>query len=339
MNRYSRLIMVLIVLSTLCLEGIIVSPIFAASGKKMAKDLDPAIENKGQQIRGDDESRLRFMGMAEPWESYSVVLLPGETVEKVHVKRGDQVEKGSVLLRIVNDQLSNSIGDLIRKQNEIGYNVQQTSLLSLEIEIKEKYLVQIDGKLKKEEELVKNIPGYSSQLSKQLDQQKKQLSDQLVMSRAKDKMARQMNEKNKKLSLSLQVQIDKLLERQKQLEIKAPFAGKIFYIVDDPFRAVPGRPVCELWNEKVLMVRGKIMQHQYSHVRLGEKVKVSMEFSKQSKLDGIVHSIEQGMAHERDPRAMQGYAAFSVLIRVDEPHWLKPGMMVSVEMLSALRKN
>ncbi len=81
------------------------------------------------------------------------------------------------------------------------------------------------------------------------------------------------------------------------------------------------------------------MQHQYSHIHSGDKVRISMEFSTEEKLDGVVHSIEQGLAPEGDPRLIQGYAVFSVLIRVDDPRWMKPGMMVSVEMVSSLDRN
>ena len=332
-NRYSWFVMIWVLLFSVCVSGIIVSPVFSAPEE------DPTGVTEGRRISREQESKLRFMGMAEPWESYSVVLLPGESVEQVYVKRGEQVKKGNPLVRLTNDQLSNSIGDLIRKKNEVGYNVQQASLLTLEIELKEKYLAQIDEKIKKEEELVEKVSGYSSQLSKKLEQQRRQLSDQLTILRARDKIAMEMNGKNQDLASSMQVQIEKLVERRQQLDIKAPFAGGIFYIIEDPQRAVPGRPVCELWNENVLMVRGKIMQHQYSFVHSGDKVKISMEFSTEKKLDGVVHSIEQGLAQERDPRLMQGYATFSVLIRVDEPQWLKPGMMVSVEMVSPLRRN
>lgn len=333
MNRYSWSVMVWVVLFAVCVNGMAVFPVLAAA----EKELTGATGN--DRINRVQEGKLRFMGMAEPWERYSVILLPGENIEQVYVKRGEQVKKGGPLLRLTNDQLSNSIGDLIRKKNEIRYNVQQASLLGLEIELKEKYVAQIDAKIKKEKELVEEISGYSSQVSKQLQQQRRQLSDQLSILRARNSITMEQADKNQELESFLQMQIDKLAERQRQLDIKAPFAGRIFYIVEDHLRVVPGRPVCELWNENSVMVRGKIMQHQYSLVHSGDKVRISMEFSTEDKLAGVIHSIEQGRGQERDPRLMRGYATFSVLIKVDDPRWLKPGMMVSVEMVPSSDRN
>ena len=296
-----------------------------------------------EKVRGDTKGKLRFMGRAEPWESYSVVLLPGESIEHVDVKKGEEVRVGDPLLHLVNDQLANSIGELSRRKNEAIYNMRQSSLLDLEIELKEKYLAKIDKEIAKEEQLVKQIVGYSSQLAKQLQQQRSQLADQLILLRAKNKITKEMNSKNQELNSYLQSQIDKLVERRDRLSIKAPFAGKIFHIAEDPLRAVPGRPVCELWNDSVIMIRGSVMQHQYSFVQPGAKVKISMEFSGEKKLDGVVYSIEQGMnmamSRGGDPRLMGEHIVFSVLIRVDDPQWLKPGMMVSVEMVSSLQLN
>lgn len=333
MGRQLWVVIIVTVSFFICFEAVTDSFLFAATEGNAEKSGEPKLQNS------DQESNLRFMGMAEPWQRFSVVLLPGESLEQVHVKRDEQIKKGDPLIRLSNDQLANSIVDLVRKKNEIEYTMRQNSLTAMEIKLKEKYIAQIDEKINKEEELVEKISGYSSQLSKQLLQQKQQLSDQLTVLRAKHRMAAEVNQSNQKLTATLQDQIDRLTERQKQLDIKAPFDGTIFYIEENPSRAVPGRVVCELWNEQVVMVRGKIMQHQYSFVHSGDKVKISLEFSDEKSLDGIVYAIEQGQAQGSDPRLMRGYATFSVLIKVNHPRWLKPGMMVSIEMVSPLTVN
>lgn len=326
-----------ILLSCLVVDSLLVSDAGAVPEANMMAG--SVVRPQGPAVNSEKEGKLSFMGMAEPWESYSVVLLPGESVAEVHVKRGELVEKGAPLISLHNDQLDNSIGDLTRKKNEVDYNIQQATLLVLEIELKEKYLARIDEQIKKEGELAEKVPGYSSQLAKKLKQQRIQLVDQLTLLKARNRIAEEVSRKNKELESTLQEQIDRLIKRREQLHIKAPFSGKIFYVVDDPGRTTPGRPVCELWNETSMLVRGKIMQHQYAYVHLGDRVRISMEFSPEKKLDGVVHSIEQGMAREGDPRLMQGYATFSVLIRVDDPEWLKPGMMVSAELISSISSN
>lgn len=270
---------------------------------------------------------LQFMGVVEPGKRLNIRMMPTENVKQLMVGINDSVKRDDIVVVLSSDQLVGSLADLQQKKNAIEQSGQQSEILKLEIEIRKQNLARIDKEMAKEKDLAKSISGYSSTVFNQLENQRQQLVDQVVILQARHDLSRKSDKLNNELLTLLDEQIFEIRSRLKALTIRVPFDGKVKYVAPDPDRIAPGGILCEIWDESYYRVKGTIIQHQFDLIKPGDRVRVSIDFVSDGEVTGIVQSIAQS----RERRQMEGYASFEVMVEVkDTLGVFQPGMMVSI---------
>ncbi len=270
---------------------------------------------------------LQFMGLVEPGERMNIRMMPAENVKQLMVRKNDSVKRDDIVVILSSDQLVGSLADLQQKKNTIEQSTQQAKLLKLEIGIRQKHLVRIDKEIAKEKELAKSISGYTSTVFRQLENQRQQLADQVVILKARYDLSKQSDKVNSELLKLISEQIAEVRSRLEALIIRVPFDGKVKFVAPDPGRIPPGSIVCEIWDESFFLVRGTIIQHQFDLIKPGDTVRVSIDFVSDVEVEGVVQSIDQSRARQQ----MEGYASFEVMVKVKDTRGvIQPGMMVSV---------
>jgi hypothetical protein len=293
------------------------------------------ISNTTSLIQPSATNTLQFMGLVDVGERQVIALLPGEVVDTYHCKQGDVVKKGDLVVKLNNDSIANGIADLILKKNRVKEGAQQLQFAELEKRQKEKQLQKVEGLINTEKSLKNQVAGYTSPVLQQLETQRVTLQEQLEISSARITSLKENNSDNEEILKGIKTQLDDLEIRRQNLTIKAPFDARVFFLNPNPSRIPPGGMVCELRNEAFSIVRGRIIQHQRNLIKVGDVVKIALDYSTNESVEGKIQSIEYIQEH----REMQGYSSFEVIIRIDaQAKWLQTGMMVTISRQAPSRE-
>ncbi len=305
---------------------LITQPGQASSKTRQQKNPSAAAVDQPAQQKAPNE--LQFMGVVDVGERQVVLLLPGETVAGFDCKQGDSIKKGQPVVRLNNDAITNGIEELLLKKDKVKEGISQLQLAQLEKRQREKQLQVIEGRIKTEETLKKQIQGYASPALQQMETQRMSLSQQLEISSVHIAVLQETAADGREVLKMINDQLGELELRRQDLTIKASFDARVFFLSPDPGRLPPGRMVCELRNETFHLVRGRIIQYQRNLLKAGDTVKVALDSSPDDFVDGSVQSIEYMQQGQKE---MKGYSSFEVVIRVDaQAKWLRVGMVVSI---------
>jgi len=296
--------------------------------------LESVVSQQGNQKVQEQQYNgvIECSGHILPDRQWTLYLGPSESVVKVMVKKGDVVEEGTPLVQLSNSALLERVLALNEKLLAIADNKDRIKLLTIKIEIAENSLMQLKKQIEEEKQINASIPDYlANGILKQWLREKKQIEDEISLAKNDLKIIQnQIKLRDSTVDL-IEKNLSLLNLQLAQLQLKAPFPGRIIYLHKYVQRVSSAERILELWDDKTLKVKATVWQNQIQYVQPGYEARVFPNFYNKDFIKGIVHAIEYLTVHTEQ----NGLPKFPVIINLNQisPD-LKIGMAVSVKIFN-----
>jgi len=296
--------------------------------RKSKPDSSEAHSQNREKIYSD---RVECPGTLQADKCFAIYLHPGERVVEIMVRKGIQVERDALLVRLASDALLSKLAAIKEKELDLQQSANRMEVLKLKIQLVQTRIQKLDGLIKKERAINQRIPEYlvAGKL-RDWAEVRQQKTDELTVLRKELSHYHSRNEARTQILSLIQKQIIRVKNEIKQLTIKAPFPGKVINVYNFERRMVPQDQVVEICDERSLVVVARAWQHQILHIKPGARAKIFLDFFDSDALMGTVRSIGRAASNGKGDR----FSLFPVVIDLDQvsPDLLA-GMSVAVEIL------
>jgi multidrug resistance efflux pump len=259
-------------------------------------------------------------------------LQPGERIELIAVKKGDQVKKGDLLVQLANDDLLEHRSLLQEKRFKMMQTSDKIRLLDARIKTLTHSIDQLEKKIADEQTVLKKLADYETEKDlMQWTENLQRKKDQLSVIKTEHTIAIKQLGQQAEIETTY-AELSKQLDRQRNaLTVQAPFSGTIVFTGHNYGRATVGEKVLELRDDQKLIVKATVFQHQLPYIHIGSRAKIFPNFFKDLFVWGEVKAIGPPNSSQTD----RGFPTFSLTIELDhESNELISGMGVSVKIIA-----
>jgi multidrug efflux pump subunit AcrA (membrane-fusion protein) len=278
-----------------------------------------AVQTKTESVQDGDAMRMVCRGQAEPARSYSYRLAGGQKIFRYLVREGEQVRAGQPLFASGSLELLSQSDELHRLRLAIWDRRQR--LDDLDWRIAE--LEQAFAAMRADRDARSGADAGSADLASMAAAKKRELERMKEEKRILSAIAEEDRQLGRSLD-ELDARIGKDID---DLFFRAPFAGRVISVAENPEQLLPGEAAIELWDESQIAVRFTVWQNQLRFIAAGQVVEVQPDLFEGVQLKGTVLTV--GQNPERRVNNDNPEYAVRVLLQ-DERGLVRPGMSVSV---------
>ena len=267
---------------------------------------------------------LDCTGTLHPANSFTLRLKPGQTLEKVHVQVGAQVQSDVVLATFLSPDLQAAWLAACERVLSQRRDAAQIETLTQKRAAAQKRLTELDQRVAREQALSGKVTGYDPKVHARalldekvnLEEEARQLAMEIAWrSKAVEDSAR--------IVRVLELRLPQIEASLSNLIVKAPFAGTVVRV--EPVPEAADNVVLELQDRSRFEVRGVLWQNQLPTVTAGAQVSIVPDFMPGHSWKGKVVSI--GLVPVSGSTA--SFPKYPVVVALDEgidPAPLRDGM-------------
>ena len=287
----------------------------------------PPAENKEQA----SSNMLECLGTLHPAHTFALRLNPNDVVETVHVKLGDALKQGDLLVTLFNPVLQ---GELVAARERIlalKREMLEIPSLQWKRDAAAARLAELSKWLDAQEALRGKVAGYDPQTQDRALVDEKNRVEREVKGYASDIQQRlQISGPTEELIKSLEQRIVEIEHRLARLTVRAPHAGIVVRLVEHDRPAKDGL-LLELHDRSSFVIRGALWQNQVKHVRPGSVARVIPDYASKKQWEGHILSI--GLAPVINATAsFPQYPVEVMLDDYDDSQILRDGMTVMMRI-------
>lgn len=273
---------------------------------------------------------LECLGTLHPVHVFTLRLNPNDVVESVHVKLGDALKQGDLLVTLSNPVLQ---GELVAARERIlalKREALETHSLQWKKDAAAARLAELSQRLEAQEALREKVTGYNPQTQdRELVDEKNRVEREVKGYEGDIQQRMNMAEPTDELIGSLEQRIAEIENRLARLTVRAPHAGVVVRLERDP-NPKDGL-LLELHDRAGFIVRGMLWQNQLEHVKPGCEVAIIPDYASAKQWTGRISSI--GLAPVIHAAvSFPQYPLDVALDDYDDTHMLRDGMTVMMRI-------
>ncbi len=233
---------------------------------------------------------LECQGTLHPANVFTLRLNANDIVESVHVKVGDSLKQGDLLVKLFNPVLQGEVVAARERILELRRDATQINALQWRKDAAAARLAELLRRFEAQESLRGKVAGYDPQTQdRELVDEKSRVEREIKGLENDIQQHTKMHEPVVELIKNLEQRIKELECRLSRLTVCAPHAGVIVRLERDP-NPKDGL-LLELHDRSQFVVRGALWQNQLGHVKPGSEVRITPDYSSAKQWKGHVTSV------------------------------------------------
>ncbi len=312
-------------------SNILLLIIILAHGCNSDNESKIKIEKKSTEKNNQNINFIECRGYISPKQKFSLRLRAGERIIKYLINKPKNVLKGQPLVWIANDSLVTQIISQRERNFEIKKNIEELKIQSLEIEIFKREIDRLKKQISEERNIAKLIKDYPLSIQeKKINDEIKLKKNRLKFLLAKKHINKELIKDQEKIQRFTSSHVSDINNRLSSLIVKAPFTGRIVQLNQNPQWAAPGEVILEMWDEKQMLVKAEVWQHQLQYIKINSASSIFPDYYTNYELKGKVIKIGNVIQTNKNGE----YPRFPIEIKLEktENKKIRVGMIVLVKI-------